>query len=190
MLERKYGVILADPPWQFKVWSAKGKGRSAETHYDCLSFERLCAVPVQEWAADDCTLFLWTTDPMLPKALELIKAWGFRYKTVGFYWVKTRRMAYGARLDDNNFTVGLGFWTRANPETCLLATRGYPKRLARDVRRLVIAPRREHSRKPDEIYPRIERLVAGPYLEMFARQKRECWDAWGDETDKFDADHF
>jgi N6-adenosine-specific RNA methylase IME4 len=169
-----YSVIYADPPWPFATYSAKGKGRSAEAHYNCMSLADIAAVPLREWAADDCVLLMWTTDPLLEKAFDIIHAWGFTYKTVGFYWVKLRKPALF--YDDRSFCFGQGKWTRANPEPCLLATRGNPKRLSRGVRELIVAPRREHSRKPDEIYDRIERLVAGPYLELFARQRRPGWD--------------
>ncbi len=181
-----YNVICADPPWTFATYSRKGKGRSAEAHYACLGFDDICAIPVADWAARDSILLLWVTDPLLPKGLELIEAWGFTYKTVGFYWAKLNKSAPPIRLLEKDFSTGMGFWTRANPEQCLLATRGHPKRLAKDVRRLVVAPRREHSRKPDQVYERIERLAAGPYLEMFARQARPGWDAWGTEAGLFD----
>jgi len=131
---RKYGVIYADPPWSFRNWSAKGTGRNAISHYDCLDFSALASLPVARLAADDCALFLWATDPLLPRAFELIQRWGFEYKTVAFYWVKLNS---AARHDADYFT-GLGYWTRANPEQCLLATRGKPPRRARDVKRLVV----------------------------------------------------
>lgn len=175
----QYRVIYADPPWTFATYSAKGKGRSPEAYYDCLSLADLKTLPVADWAAEDAVLLLWTTDPLLEKAFEVIRAWGFTYKTVGFYWVKQNRSGVG-------FFTGLGFWTRANPEPCLLATRGNPRRKAADVPKLVISPRREHSRKPDEIYERIERLCEGPYLELFARTTRPGWDAWGAEVGLFD----
>jgi N6-adenosine-specific RNA methylase IME4 len=187
----KFRAILCDPPWRFATYSAKGKGRSAEAHYDCMSFDSLKALPVPKFAAIDCALFLWVTDPLLPKGLELISAWGFTYKTVGFYWVKLNKKS-------PTFFTGMGYWTRANPEMCLLATRGQPERKSRAVPRLVprqeeaqegdciVAPRREHSRKPSEIARRIERLVPGPYLELFARESREGWASWGDETGLFD----
>lgn len=173
----KYGAILADPPWHFAVRSPKGEGRSASRHYATGCHDTLASIPVSDWAADDCALFIWATDPMLPAALDLMAAWGFTFKTVAFHWTKRNR-------DGSPFT-GMGYWTRANPEQCLLGTRGNPKRLHKDVRRWIDAPRREHSRKPDEIYDRIERLVAGPYLEMFARQTKAGWDAWGNEVGKF-----
>ncbi len=161
----------------------KGKGRSAEAYYDCMSLDDIKALPVADWAADDCVLLLWTTDPLLPTAFEVIRAWGFSYKTVGFYWAKLNKRAAAAPFTDADFFTGLGFWTRANPELCLLATRGHPKRRRADVRKLMISPRREHSRKPDEAYERIEALCEGPYLEMFARSARPGWDRWGAEAD-------
>ncbi len=176
---KRYGVIYADPPWHFRNYSERGEGRNATSHYDCLSIGELCALPVADWAADDCVLFLWAVDPLLDQAFKVLQAWGFTFKTVAFYWVKTNK------IDTGTFFTGLGYWTRANPEQCLLATRGSPKRVATDVQRLTVAPRREHSRKPEECYDRIERLVGGPYLELFARQPRPGWDAWGNETSLF-----
>jgi N6-adenosine-specific RNA methylase IME4 len=177
-----YKVIYADPPWTFATYSRKGKGRSPEAYYDCMSLADIKALPVGEWAADHCALFLWTTDPMLENAFDVIRAWGFSYKTVGFYWVKLNKSATQPVLGASDFFTGLGFWTRANPELCLLATRGNPRRLRADVAKLIVSPRREHSRKPDEIYDRIEALCEGPYLEMFARSERLGWRTWGLET--------
>jgi N6-adenosine-specific RNA methylase IME4 len=151
------------------------------SHYDCLDFAALSALPVAGLAADDCVLFLWAIDPLLPRALDLIEAWGFEYKTVGFYWVKLN----AAAKHDADFFTGLGYWSRANPEQCLLATRGKPSRKAKDVRRLMVERRREHSRKPDETRERIERLVAGPYLELFARETKPGWDCWGNQVGLF-----
>ncbi|MGA8382079.1 MAG: MT-A70 family methyltransferase [Stellaceae bacterium] len=178
-----YRVIYADPPWTFSTYSRKGKGRSAEAYYDCMTLPELKALPVAKWAADDCALLLWTTDPLLPTALEVIRAWGFTYKTVGFYWAKLNKSADPTVYHEASFFTGLGFWTRANPELCLLATRGHPHRRRADVRKLIVSPRREHSRKPDEAYQRIEALCEGPYLEMFARFSRPGWERWGAESD-------
>jgi N6-adenosine-specific RNA methylase IME4 len=177
---KRYRVIYADPPWTFATYSHKGKGRSAEAHYDCMSLNDVKALPVSRWADDDAILFLWATDPLLDKALEVMNAWGFTYKTVGFYWVKQNVSCRG-------FFTGMGFWTRANPEQCLLGTRGHPKRKAADVKKLVVTPRREHSRKPEEMYGYIERLADGPYLEMFARTSRPGWDSWGSQAGLFDS---
>lgn len=175
----RYGVILADPPWQFMARSPKGDGRSAVQHYPVMGLGGIKALPVAEIAAPDCTLLLWAIDPMLPQALEVIEAWGFTFKTVGFYWTKRTRTGLPF--------VGQGYWTRANPEQCLLATRGSPKRHARDVRRWIDAPVRQHSRKPDLAKARIERLLGPvPRLEMFSRSETHGWDAWGLETGRFE----
>jgi N6-adenosine-specific RNA methylase IME4 len=171
-----YGVILADPPWAFATYSHKGKGRSAEAHYNCMSISDIKALPVPGWAAPDCALFLWATDPLLPQALEVIAAWGFVYKTVALTWVKKTK-------DGTGFPIGCGYWTRSNPELCMFAIRGRPQRLSRSVRQLIVAPRREHSRKPEEVYARIEALVRGPYLELFAREQRPGWASWGAEVE-------
>lgn len=171
---KRFSVIYADPPWEFRVYSGKGKQRSAERHYDTSSLDDIKALPVEALAADDCALFLWCVMPELPGALEVIKAWGFEYKTVGFTWVKQNKSGEG-------LFWGMGYWTRANAELCLLATRGSPQRLAMDVHQVVMAPVGEHSRKPDEVRKRIERLLGGPYLELFGRQEADGWTVWGNE---------
>jgi N6-adenosine-specific RNA methylase IME4 len=181
-----YKVIYADPPWSFATYSRKGKGRSSDAHYDCMTLNDIKALPVANWAAPDCVLLMWTTDPLLEKAFDVIRAWGFTYKTVGFYWAKLNKGAPRLVYDDASFFTGMGFWTRANPEPCLLATRGKPQRLKANVRKLIVSPRREHSRKPDEVHERIEALCAGPYLEMFSRTSRPGWDSWGLQSGLFD----
>ena len=190
-LQSNYGAILADPPWSFKTWSAKGMGKNpdgmvdfgkanvAERHYKTMNLDDIKAMPVADLAAKDCVLFMWAIDPMLDAALDVGAAWGFKFKTVAFYWAKT------GTNDPKKFPIGTGHWTRANPEQCLLFTRGKPHRVDAGVRKLIIAQRREHSRKPDECHAGIERLVAGPYLELFGRQQRPGWDVWGNQTDKF-----
>jgi N6-adenosine-specific RNA methylase IME4 len=174
-----YRVIYADPPWRFNTYSEKGKGRSAEAWYDCLSIKEIKALPVRDLAAEDCVLLLWVADPFLRFGLEVIESWGFIYKTVGFYWIKSNALLdmQGQPIHSapSSFPIGLGYWTRANPEQCLLATRGSPHRLNADVRKLVVSPRREHSRKPDEMYGYIERLCPGPYVELFARNQHPGW---------------
>ncbi len=190
-----YGAILADPPWDFKVWYAGGWRntpggrkftRSAPRHYDTMEDNEIAAFPIEKIAAKDCVLFLWTCWPMLQRTFPILDAWGFKYKTCAFCWVKANTQQIDMFRDDANPRMGMGYWTRANSEICLLATKGRPKRRASDVRQAIVEPLREHSRKPDCIYERIERLVAGPYIELFARQHRPGWDSWGDETSKFD----
>jgi N6-adenosine-specific RNA methylase IME4 len=151
-----------------------------------MSLDEIKAVPVAQWAAKDCALFLWTTDPLLEQALGVIRAWGFTYKTVAFHWVKLKQSVSRNLYNDQSFFIGLGFWTRANPELCLLATRGNPHRRKANVQKLVISPRREHSRKPEEVYERIEALCEGPYLEIFARGTRNGWQTVGLELDAFE----
>ena len=180
-----FGAILADPPWSFKAWSGKGTDRAADNHYDTMNSGEISNLPVCDLAADDCVLFVWVVWPTLPEAMDLIRAWGFKYKTCGFSWMKADVSTLNMFSEPIDAYMGLGYWTSANSEVCLLATRGKPKRLDAGVRQGIIAPRREHSRKPDGIHERIERLVAGPYLELFARQKRPGWTAWGNETEKF-----
>lgn len=174
--ERKYSVIYADPPWSFDVWSGAGKDRAAENHYPTMTQAEIEALPVAGMAADDCALFMWAVMPQLPEALAVIKAWGFEYKTCAFVWVKQTK-------DEERFATGMGYWTRANAEICLLATRGSPARLNADVHQVVMTPRMEHSAKPAEVAERIMRLVPGPYLEMFARQPRDGWDVWGNQAE-------
>lgn len=201
LLDDHYGVILADPPWTFITHSDKGKDRSPEKHYGCMDILAIKQLPIAQLALRDSVLLLWITDPHLKRGLEVMEAWGFTYKTVGFYWAKLNKSwtptITGHRADGtpkydggddfttDDFFTGMGYWTRANPEMCLLGTRGHPKRIHKDVRRLLISPRREHSRKPDETHKRIERLVPGPYLELFARTARPGWDTWGNEVGKF-----
>lgn len=193
-----FGAILADPPWAFQTWwsgrsnklpSPKKKfsypSRATKAAYEVMREDELNALPVGDLAADDCVLFLWTCWPVLQWSLQTIEAWGFKYKTCGFCWVKAH--AGQIEMFEAEITphMTLGYWTRSNSEVCLLATKGKPKRRARDVKQAIIAPRREHSRKPEGIHERIERLVDGPYLELFARQQRPGWTTWGNETDRF-----
>lgn len=175
----KYGAILADPPWRFRTWSEKNQSRAASRHYSLMTLPEICTLPVAELAAPDCVLFLWVTRPMLREAFTVAEAWGFEFKTVAFTWTKTTK--HGKEH------MGLGYWSRANPEQCWLFTRGKPKRLptGRSVREWITSPAREHSRKPDEVHERIERLVAGPYVELFARSPWPHWDVWGDEANRF-----
>jgi N6-adenosine-specific RNA methylase IME4 len=186
-----YGAILADPPWHFQTWGgAKKSGagiacRATEPAYSTMIDEDIAALPVGELAADDCVLFLWTCWPVLQRSLDIVDIWGFTYKTCAFSWLKAD--PYRLWADDLTPRMGLGYWTRANTEPCLLATRGKPKRIASDIRQPIISQPREHSRKPDCVHERIERLVAGPYLELFARQRRPGWDCWGNEVEKFPA---
>jgi N6-adenosine-specific RNA methylase IME4 len=199
----KYDVILADPPWAFKCWSEPTpNGRSAASHYPTLDLEALKALPVESIAADDCTLFLWSCNSMLPEALEVIKAWGFEFKTIAFTWVKTNK-----KTTDTLFW-GMGYWTRQNSEYCILATRGKPKRASKGVHSVVwehgenveldpylpesiVCPVMRHSAKPAAVRDRIVELM-GPdksFVELFARPDDAIPDIWrlvGNEVDGLD----
>jgi N6-adenosine-specific RNA methylase IME4 len=180
-----FGAILVDPPWPFATWSHKGQGRSGEAHYSTMDHEDLENMSVASLAATDCVLFMWIVQTQIPQAIRLIETWGFTFKSVAFAWIKGSGLPMFP--DDVVNQMGMGKWTRAEFEQCILSTRGHPKRLNADVRQVIVERRREHSRKPDGIHERIERLVAGPYLELFARQSRPGWTTWGNERTKFDS---
>lgn len=186
-LEPPYSVIYADPPWSFKPRSNMGNRKSPSQHYDVLSLDDICALPVADLAAKDCHLFMWTTAPHFVESLKVIEAWGLTYSTFGFVWVKTTKKSPSQIFTNKSLHWGMGYTTRQNAEFCLYARRGKPKTLARDVHSVIISKLREHSRKPDEARERIERLCAGPYLELFARSAPDNWDVWGNEIDKFGA---
>lgn len=170
----KFQTIYADPPWEFRVYSGAGKDRSADRHYKTGGLDSIKALPVENLAAENCALFMWCVMPELQGALDVIKAWGFEFKTVAFTWVKQNKSGEG-------LFWGMGYWTRANAEICLLATRGKPERLDKGVHQVLLSPIQEHSRKPDEIRERIQRLIAGPRLELYARRECEGWVTWGNE---------
>jgi N6-adenosine-specific RNA methylase IME4 len=174
----KAGAILADPPLAFATWSSKGEGRSPQHHYTCLSFDRLAAIPIGSVAARNCFLFLWIPLRSAFLVRPLMQAWGFTFSGAGFGWVKQNRSGVG-------YFMGGGYITRHNIEVCWLGRRGSPRRKSAGVRELIVAPVREHSRKPDEVYQRIEALCDGPYLELFARQRWPGWICVGDEVGKF-----
>lgn len=182
-----FGAIYADPPWSYKTWSKKGTGRSADQHYNTMQPEDIAALPVASLAAEDCALFLWVTWPTLKDAFAIIESWGFSYKTCAFDWMKADVSTLDLFPDPKVADMKMGHWTRSNSEPCLLATRGKPKRLDAGVRMGIIESARQHSRKPDCVPSRIERLVAGPYIELFARTQRKNWTSWGNQTKKFSA---
>lgn len=173
---KKYDIILCDPPWAYRVWAKKDMGRTAESHYPTMALDVLRALPVEELSAKNCALFLWVTFPTLKEAFSVLDAWGFTYKTVAFVWVKQNRKA-------QSLFWGLGHWTRANAELCLLATRGSPKRQSAAVHQVIFSPVEEHSKKPDVVRERIVALMGDlPRVELFARQAVPGWDVWGNEV--------
>ncbi len=174
---KKYGIIYADPPWHYRVYSKKGAGRSAESHYPTMTIEEIQALPVSELADKDCALFMWITFPLLKESLSVLSAWGFKFKTIAFVWIKQNRKS-------DSLFWGMGYWTRANAEFCVLATKGKPKRMAKNVHQVIVSHIEEHSKKPDEARRRIVRLMGDlPRIELFARQKSAGWDVWGNEVE-------
>lgn len=174
MTSKKYNIIYADPPWQYARSKVQG---AAEKHYRTMSVDDICQLPIAEICGKDCILFMWATFPQLKEALQVIKAWGFNYKTVAFVWLKQNKSGIG-------WFYGLGFWTRGNAEICLLATKGQPKRKSAKVHQFIISPLRGHSQKPDEARDKIVELVGDlPRVELFAREKADGWDTWGNEVE-------
>ena len=179
---KKYKIIYADPPWSYNSASKKGTSRGvAERYYDTMSKEEIENLNINEIANEDgCLLFLWITFPHLHEMNDLIKAWGFTYKTVAFNWIKIYKHTKKPILS-------LGYWTRSNAEICILATKGknYPRRISKSVSQIIISPKEKHSKKPDEVRRRIVKLIGDvPRIELFARQKFEGWDVWGNEAPK------
>lgn len=173
---KRFGSIGSDPQWKFLTRSAEGDGRSANVHYKTEEVDKIKDLPVGQLAADDSAFYMWAVDWCLQDALDLIKRYGFKHITTAYTWVKLNASGEG-------YHMGQGYWTRANPEICLFATKGNPKRLFADVQQLIVAPLMEHSRKPDEWLDRTERLTEGDYLELQARRPRKGWTSWGDELE-------
>ena len=170
---KKYNIIYADPPWSY---SDKGCNGNAAEHYQTMTIDEICKMPVADITDENCILFLWATYPMLKEAIKVIEAWGFTYKSIAFQWVKQNRSG-------NGYFFGLGRWTRGNTEPCLLAIKGKPKRISASVGQLIFSPLRRHSQKPDETRVKIVELMGNlPRIELFARQRADGWDAWGNEV--------
>lgn len=176
----KYNIIYADPPWRFTTYSDKGKAKSPEMHYDCMSLNDIKNLPVNDAAADDAALFMWVYEPLLKEGIEVMESWGFNYTSIAFNWVKKNKKS-------DSLFVGLGYTTRKGMELCLYGRRGKAlPRQDKGVRQVVVDRIREHSRKPDCIRDDIVRLYGDlPRLEMFSRTKTDGWDVFGNQTDKF-----
>lgn len=178
----KYDVILADPPWHFRNYSADAPGkihnrsRGANRHYGTMLTEDICKLEIP--AADNSILFMWACWPMLPDALRVIEAWGFEYKSLAWVWVKSNPTGWG-------FFMGQGYFSRSNSEPCFLATRGsLPKPADRGILSLIYSPVTKHSKKPDDQYRKIEALYPNRrYLELFARRTRPGWVSLGNGID-------
>lgn len=175
---KKYKIIYADPPWHYNdVRDCPSMGGGVLGHYKTMKVNEICNLPVQELADDDCLLFLWATFPCLKEAMQVINAWGFKYVTIGFNWVKLNQ--------DGTPFFGIGYYTKSNSEICLIGRKGRADNLVISdrVSSIILSKIREHPRKPDEARSRIVKLCGDlPRIELFARQKIEGWDCWGNEV--------
>jgi len=177
----KYNIIYADPPWDYGERNNPNTtfGLGAPGRYDMMTAEEICNLSVKNIAATNCALFLWCVFPLphLQEALDVFPAWGFEYKTLGFAWFKINK-------HNGKPFFGVGYYTKSNVEVCLLGIKGKMKSISDAVSSVVIAPRREHSRKPDEVRERIVQLFGDlPRIELFAREKTPGWDVWGNEVE-------
>lgn len=170
-----YQVIYADPAWYFETRSLKGQSKGALRHYPCMKSDLIASLPVAALAAKDCMLYMWCTWPCIFQADEVLQGWGFKYSGLGWEWIKKNP-------ETKKYAFNGGYGTRKNLEPCIMATIGRPKVKTRSERDFLYAPQGKHSEKPIEALEKIERLSDGPYIELFARQRREGWDAWGDEV--------
>ncbi len=172
----KYQIVYADPPWLYDNPMDNNPKMGGKT-YPQMELRDICALPVKQIANSNCALFIWATMPKLREALSVIDAWGFRYITCAFVWVKLNP-------NGNGIYSGLGHWTNGNAELCLFAKHGAPKRVAKNVKQIIIAPRGKHSSKPQETRQRIVQLLGDiPRVELFARECTDGWDAWGNEIE-------
>lgn len=173
---KKYNIIYADPPWSYKDKALAGN-RGACCKYSTMSTEDISKLPIKDISADDCVLFMWVTMPKLNECFSLISAWGFEYKTCAFTWVKRNKKS-------NSWFFGMGRWTRANAEVCLLATKGKPKRVSASVSSIVDERIERHSKKPDIVRDRIVELCGDlPRIELFARNTTPGWDVFGNQVE-------
>lgn len=173
-MQKKYDIIYADPPWSYADQGCQG---TMADHYNGMSLENICCLDVNSISSDDCILFLWTTYPMLKESFQVMERWGFKYKSIAFQWIKLNRKSLTP-------FYGLGRWTRGNTEPCLLATKGKPTRISASVFQLIQEPLRRHSQKPDIVRDRIVELIGSiSRIELFARNKTEGWDVWGNEVE-------
>jgi N6-adenosine-specific RNA methylase IME4 len=175
--DKKYNIIYADPPWKYNARNNSNTtfGLGAGGHYKLMTMEEIMEIPVQDIAADNCAMFLWCTFPYLDKQIQLFNHWGFKYRTLGFSWMKTNPKNVRPFF-------GIGYYTKSNCEVCLLGIRGKMKPVSNYVSSLVVSPRRNHSQKPDEVREKIVELFGDiPRIELFARKTYNGWDAWGDE---------
>ncbi len=195
-----FPVLSIDAPWPFETYSEAGQGKSASQHYDTMTMDDIGALPLDVLMAQDCVVFAWVTWPTMPSWMRIIESWGLRFGSLAWEWIKWNP-------ETGLYAFGAGYGSRKNLEPCLMLVRGEPqlrkplsffgvtdeRASSRSVRDFIFAmpldciraPRREHSRKPDEHFDRVEQMFDGPYCELFAREARKGWAAWGNEVTKF-----
>ena len=179
-LRGTFSTILVDPPWRFQNRTGKMAPEHRRLHrYRTMSFDEIAAMPVCEHTNETAHLYLWTPNALLPEALEILEAWGFKYKT-NIVWYKIRK-------DGGPDGRGVGFYFRNVTEMVLFGVKGSMRTLAPGRRQsnVIVKRKQEHSRKPEDLYEIIEACSPGPYLELFARERRAGWTSWGDEVDTY-----
>ena len=173
---KKYSVIYADPAWKYNARKNTNTkfGGGAMGHYNTMSTKEICELPVQRIADDNCMIFLWVTPPKMKDGIQVLEAWGFQYLTIGFNWIKFN--------NDGSPFFGVGYYTKSNGEQCLLGRKGKPIKISDCVSSVILSPKLGHSQKPPEVRRRIVQLCGDiPRIELFAREKVDGWDAWGDQ---------
>jgi len=172
---KKYKIILADPPWEYFLYKKQDSGSTANKHYDTLNIDEIKKLPIQKITDDDCILFLWGTWPNLQECLDVIKAWGFKYKTIGFNWIKTNPT-------NAKCFFGMGHYTKSNSEFCLIATKGKTTIINNKISSIIHSSIQKHSKKPDIVRQKIVQLCGDlPRIELFARTRIHNWDTWGND---------
>ena len=171
---KKYSIIYCDPPWAYR--NMGNIQATAISHYMTMDNKDICSLPINDIADDNCILFLWATFPKIQEALDVIKAWGFEYKTVGFVWIKKNK-------GGGNF-FGVGWYTRSNAEVCLIGVKGKAPKQSNSISQIIETAREGHSKKPSIVRKKIIEFAGDlNRIELFARQKTEGWDVWGNEVE-------
>lgn len=186
---QRYGVASIDCPWHFETRGAvknPDADRSPQRHYPTADLAHLKTIPMLDILEEDAWVFVWMTGPLLAKGVHniLARAWGLEISGRAFVWIKLwngfdTELLSRTPLLEQDVAVGGGYTTRKNAEDVILMKRGAPKRMRKDIREVIISPRREHSRKPEEFYRRVEHFAVGPRIDMFAGADRPGWDRWG-----------
>lgn len=175
--DKKYSIIYADPPWEYKKSGGTKSSRGlAKNFYSTMSLDEIKNIPIFDICNKNSVLFLWATFPQIKQGLDVLESWGFEYVNTAFVWIKRNEKS-------GKDSVGMGYWTRANPEICLLGKKGNMKPLRHDIRQIVYAKRGRHSEKPSKVRDLIVELCGDlPRIELFARERVDGWDAWGNEV--------